>query len=239
MFLGVACFALAAMPVKGSCLHFEGDGQVAVVPYQKELDLPQATIELWIKAEPNDRYYNYLLCRNYANFGWGLALHGRPDKVFSQATEAKVPIGEWTHLALVYSDKAEKVYVNGELAAARERGSSHQPFVHDLWIGNSDMFGSPGDEPTPFHGSIDELRIWNKPHTQAEVRATMKRYLRGNEPHLVGYFTFDEGQGQIIHDFSGHLISGCLGHSFQADEADPAWAQGVALAGRKPHARER
>ncbi|MBS1712791.1 MAG: LamG domain-containing protein [Armatimonadetes bacterium] len=232
MIATLALLTGATTSAAGFSLHFTGDRQLARIPYQKAFDLPQATIELWFKAESNDRFYNYLLCRNYGDHGWGLALHGRPGKVFSQAPAVAVRPGVWTHLALVFSDKAEKVYIDGGLAAARERGHDHLPFAHDVMVGNSDMTGSPGNEPTPFHGWIDEIRIWSKPLTQAQIRSRMSRALQGTERNLVGYFPFDEGQGQIVHDFTGRLISGCLGDSFEADPADPQWAPGVPLSGR-------
>jgi len=97
----------------GSCLRFDRDGQVAVVPYQKAMDLDQATVEAWIKTEPSPHYYSYVLNRNYGGLGYGIALHGRPDKVFSQADTVKVPMGVWTHVAIVFSDKAHKTYING------------------------------------------------------------------------------------------------------------------------------
>lgn len=239
MFLPLIAVTLAVPIRPGTCLSFSGDSQVVVVPSQKAMDLEQATVEVWIKVEANERYYNYILCHNYADLGYGLAIHGRPGKVFSQAADTTVPVGRWTHLAIAYSDKSEKVYVNGELAAARERSGPLKPITKDMLVGNSDMFGSPGNEPTPFHGLIDEMRIWDKPLTQQEIRARMGKYLRGNEAHLVAYFPFDEGVGQIAHDYTGHWISGSLGRSFQTDDGDPTWAEGVALKGKQPRIRAR
>jgi hypothetical protein len=141
---------------------------------------------------------------------------------------------QWVHVARVISKKAEKLYVNGELVAARETGGPVQPFEHELMIGNSDMFGSPGNETTAFRGSIDEIRIWSKPRTQKQIVSTMNRYLRGNERGLVGYFPLEDRTGQYIHDYSGHLMAGNLGATYQADDRDPAWAEGVKLKGRKP-----
>src|SRR5688500_14711478 len=125
--LGSLCLVCS---IKGGAqsLNFERDGQVALVPYQKLLDVRELTIEAWIKVAPNDRYYSYVASRNYGDLGYGIALHGRPEKVFSQAPGTKVPIGEWIHIALVLSTKAHKFYVNGDLAAAYERSGFLKPF---------------------------------------------------------------------------------------------------------------
>ena len=226
---------------QGHCLRFEGDGQIAVVPYQKMMDVRELTLEVWIKVDDSskERYFNYIVCRNYGDLGYGLALHGSPTKVFSQADSVAVPIGKWTHIALVASNKAQKFYLNGELAAAWERLGELKPFARNLDIGNSDFLGIPGDQPTSFRGLIDEVRIWSKPMTQQQVRSKMNAYLRGSEKNLIGYFPFEEGKGQFIHDYSGHLISGSLGRSFQPGGDDPTWAEGVTLSGRKPTVRRR
>ncbi len=145
----------------------------------------------------------------------------------------------WVHVARVISKKAEKLYVDGKLVSAVESGGAVRPFAHELMIGNSDFFGAPGDEPTGFRGSIDEVRIWSKPRTQKDIVRTMHTYLRGNERGLIGYFPLEEGRGQYVRDYSGHLIAGSLGSSYQADDRDPTRAEGVHLKGRKPQPRSR
>jgi hypothetical protein len=52
----------------------------------------------------------------------------------------------------------------------------------------------------------------------------MNRKLKGTEPGLVGYWNFDEGQGQIVHDLSPFANHGFLGTiSAESDAADPVW----------------
>lgn len=219
-------------------LSFTTAGHAVIVPYQKTMDMKEATMELWFRMEPNDRMYNYLLSRNYSDLGYGIALHGRP-KVFSQATRTRVPVGEWTHVAISVSSRSHKTYVNGELAEAGARSGPLVPFEHALMIGDSDFHDMANGDRTTFQGQIDEVRLWSKPLTQSQIRKNMKRYLRGNERNLLAYFPFEEGKGQIVHDYSGHLISGTLGDSFAVDPRDPAWAEGVALKGKKPKLRTR
>jgi len=176
--------------------------------------------------------------RNNSDLGYGIALHGRP-KVFSQAAATKVPVNEWTHIAVSISTRTHKTYVNGELAEAGERNGPLVPYEHALILGDSDFTSIPGGEPTTFRGTIDEVRIWSKPLTQAQIKRNMKRYLRGNERNLFAYFPFEEGKGQIVHDYTGHLISGSLGAGFQEDDRDPAWSTGMTLSGRKPVVKNR
>ncbi len=233
-------FLAALASTHGSALRFSHDGQLAMIPYQAPMDVKQMTLEAWIKVDDQarERFFNYIVSRNYGNLGFGFAIHGNPVKVFSQAPSVPVPMNVWTHVALVVSDKAQKLYVNGELAAAEARDGELRPYARPFLIGNSPFSGEPGGQPTGFRGVIDEVRLWSKPHTQAEVRATMNRYLRGNEPHLVAYLPFEEGKGQIVHDYSGHLLSGCVGNNFLVElDQDAEWVEGVPLKGRVPKIR--
>jgi hypothetical protein len=70
---------------------------------------------------------------------------------------------------------------------------------------------------------IDGIQLWNRALTQDEVRHYMYRAPRGDEPGLVGYWNFNEGSGQVVHDGSGHGADGMLGQSSAADATDPRW----------------
>jgi Concanavalin A-like lectin/glucanases superfamily len=43
---------------------------------------------------------------------------------------------------------------------------------------------------------------------------------------LVGYWAMDEGQGQIVHDFSGNGNNGVLGATTAIEASDPTWITG-------------
>ena len=52
-----------------------------------------------------------------------------------------------------------------------------------------------------FKGEIDDVRIWKRGRTQAEIQADMTRQLGGNETDLVGYWHFEAGYAR---DYSRH-----------------------------------
>lgn len=53
-----------------------------------------------------------------------------------------------------------------------------------------------------FVGNIDEMRLWNRALTNAEVNANYDRYLAGTELDLIGYWQMDEGISSFIFDKS-------------------------------------
>jgi len=70
---------------------------------------------------------------------------------------------------------------------------------------------------------IEEVSIWSYARTEAEIKATMYVPLTGTEPGLVGYWQFNEGTGQVVHDSSGNGNDGQLGSTAQPDNDDPSW----------------
>ncbi len=53
-----------------------------------------------------------------------------------------------------------------------------------------------------FNGKIDDVRIYNRVLSTEEIQANMHTPLTGEEDGLVGYWSFDEGTGQITYDSS-------------------------------------
>ena len=72
-----------------------------------------------------------------------------------------------------------------------------------------------------FHGSIDEIRIWNEARSQAEIQAYMKSTLTGTESNLVAYYQFDQSSGTSLEDATGNYDGTTSG--------DPQWVTSDAL----------
>jgi len=62
--------------------------------------------------------------------------------------------------------------------------------------------------PAWFQGQIDEVRIWNRTRTRTEIITSMNHRLEGREPGLVGYWRFDEGSGEDLHNRTGDYLDG-------------------------------
>jgi len=63
--------------------------------------------------------------------------------------------------------------------------------------------GRAGRGDNHWKGMLDEISIWSIPLSQDRLRKLMFGPPRGDEEGLVGYWNFDEGEGNIAHDLTG------------------------------------
>ncbi len=113
--------------------------------------------------------------------------------------------GQWRHIAAVSGPGGMKLYLDGVLVAERAYAGSFAA-VGDTTrnlIGASHWYSNG-----PFNGQIDEVRVWNKARSQAEIRAGMQAALQGEEAGLVGLWNFDGtcGEDQSPSGYHGTLF---------------------------------
>jgi hypothetical protein len=77
------------------------------------------------------------------------------------------PVDAWTHLALTYDGAMLRLYVNGALAAGENITGAIQTNSNALRIGGNFPYGEF------FQGLIDEVRVYNRALTQAEIQTDM------------------------------------------------------------------
>jgi hypothetical protein len=130
------------------------------------------------------------------------------------ANRADPVAGQWQHVAATYDGAIIVTYVNGTPidAQAKSGDVSDSPFVLlGIWTHS-------------FPGLIDEVRIWNTSRTAEQIAGGREFSLKGDEPGLVGYWTFNEADGQQILDSSTRGNHGVLGASESSESSDPARA---------------
>ncbi len=120
-------------------------------------------------------------------------------------------VGQWTHIAMTYDGVNSAIYFNGIPVATGI--NSQQSIVNtglNLFIGNISNGAN-----AYFIGSIDEVRIWNRERTQAEIQSTMNStlgsiYYNSADSGLVGYWQFEEVINDSVYDLSVHTNHGLL-----------------------------
>ncbi len=185
-------------------LHFqESKKGYLEVPHSTDLNISNAiSIECWVK--PSSRAYSPdlgILCKMSKGVGgWGLIYYETTGQFTFHLSDGKIihqlhsPSGfssdRYHHLAVSYN-KAKgilKFWVNGIRTEKRDFKTGVLATTGNLYI------GTYRDESTTkyFHGSIDEIRIWNFDKTEEAINQSAFSELSGKEPGLVAYFNFNQ-----------------------------------------------
>ncbi|MFM7577405.1 MAG: LamG-like jellyroll fold domain-containing protein, partial [Microcystaceae cyanobacterium] len=118
---------------------------------------------------------------------------GNYDRIEKRAQNSDFK-GAWSHWAFTKNAATGemKIYLNGQLwhSGTGKTIALNQP--QTVRVGGQSWGGY-------YHGSLDELQIWNKARSEEEIRSDMNRRLNGNEPGLMGYWQFTGG---IAKDYS-------------------------------------
>ena len=77
------------------------------------------------------------------------------------------PVNTWTHVALTYDGATMRLYVNGVQAASQAQTGAIETNSNPLRIGGNVPYGEY------FQGRIDEVRVYNRALSQAEIQTDM------------------------------------------------------------------
>src|SRR3989339_891388 len=157
--------------VSGSAVNFDGSSNLVNLGTPAALDLTTTglfTIAGWIKGDSfTNRYYPQIYIDGgwRVSFGFHASFPGRlaayTNNSFLMFGNTSLSPGVWYHVALV-SDGVHRIfYVNGVNDG------------EDQWVqpGGRGLCGIGGNDSTytPFDGVIDELRVYNRALTPAEI----------------------------------------------------------------------
>ncbi|MHC4756101.1 MAG: LamG domain-containing protein, partial [Planctomycetota bacterium] len=126
-----------------------------------------------------------------------------------------------------YNGSVAKIYINGQETGSYNTSGLIPSTSSPLLIGAHNKIS----DRNPFNGIMDEVAIFNRALTAEEIQAGMYTKLAGDEPNLVGYWDFDEGEGQFAYDLSSNGNDGVLGRRLGPDGSDPNWVDSDAPVG--------
>lgn len=173
-----------------------------------ELDYTQqATFQVWLKPITNNGQFRSFLEVNADNTHY-LSMESQSganqNKISWYVTGALATTAndvlvnnQWTNVTTVYDGTQAnpqdrvKIFINGVEQALLYNGTipSNTGPLGNLTAGSQN--GTSQFSNTEY----DEIRVWKRALTSAEVQANWNQTLLGTETDLVGYFTFENGPG--------------------------------------------
>jgi len=167
----------------GKALSFDGTNDHATVPDAPSLDIAdRMTLEAWVRPTISSGWRTVML-KELGSAELAFAMYSasgtnRPSGWIrtvptsggssSAIGTAAVPLNAWTHLAVTYDGAALKVFVNGTQVASRPNSGPLYSTTDPLRLGGNLVWGEY------FRGLIDEVRVYDRPLTAAQIQADMQ-----------------------------------------------------------------
>jgi|GEM_PF-6691924 len=133
----------------------------------------------------------------------------------------------WYHItAVVEGPDDMSIYVNGEDIGGTYEGGGGADMARSSMPGRLGRSSPRGTYS--FNGELDEFRIYNRALNQEEIRSDMHRTIDPSTDGLVAYWSFNEGEGQLVSNNIETLPDGILGFDDIEEGEDPVWSTSFA-----------
>ena len=193
----------------GNALSFDGANDYVNVPDAASLDLTSWTISAWIypTSLPSVTWKTILCkggdCTNYYLQTYGTELEGGFESPAGnwrrfRTTGAALQLNTWYHVAFTFDDATNtgKVYINGGERFSKTETAAPVTTATPLRIGTDNWNEN-------WSGLLDDLRIYNRALSQAEIQTEMNTPLGGVPPPSFDFSLANSGnisvtQGQSI-----------------------------------------
>ena len=236
-------FVLLTRPINaqdaGYALSYDGlDDVVELGDVLNDVDLP-LTITAWLNVQGEGTYFPIRVDDNPdgqgPHYGFWFAVktgnevsvhYGDGNGFGAQYRRAKRGVGptllnEWHHIAVVMRDSGDMdLYVDGVDIGGNYEGSGG-PMARNNYparLGISTLAG-----PWLYQGLMDEMRIYDRALAVDEIGRDMHRTVDPETDNLVAYWSFNEGEGQVVFENTAAGLGGTLGYFMDEEDADPAW----------------
>jgi len=161
----------------GRALSFDGASDWVTIADANDLDLTtKMTLEAWVFPATTNNVWRAVIAKELSgDLAYAMMARsssGRPYGLISNGGEqlaqgtSALPANTWSHMATTYDGSAVRLYVNGALVATKPAIGSIVTTNLPLHIG--------GDALNEwFSGRLDDVRVYNRTLTQAEIQTDM------------------------------------------------------------------
>ncbi|WP_169580969.1 MULTISPECIES: discoidin domain-containing protein [Microbacterium] len=169
---GTAGYSSTAPKEGGASLTLDGSSGAKATAGLASTAADNVTLSAWVKWSGATTAHQMILVNgNTASSGYALFLNQADSNRVSilvagnavAASQTALTSGQWTHLAAVRRNGTWVLYINGVSSPISQSGAAPATPAGGTVIGN-DQTGNHG-----FKGSIDDVRIYNRALTAAEI----------------------------------------------------------------------
>ena len=216
----------------GNALSFDGVDDWVTIEHGSSLELAGAmTVEAWVFPTASSNWSTIVAKESTGDLAFALYASGtahRPAARFGLngqtdvQGESPLPLNTWTHLAATYDGSFVRLYVNGSETDTQALSGGITASSNPLRIGGNSVWL---DES--FEGRIDEVRIYDRQLTLAEIRTDMTVPVVGGTPPPAPGLV-DTGEVVVNHEwkrvhfnrpFSDPVV---VASSMSSNDSDPA-----------------
>jgi fibronectin type 3 domain-containing protein len=160
----------------GTAVSFDGSNDQVSLPTSVDVAALPFTLEAWVRPTSYASWRAIFAKRSsYSASGmrFDVGLWTGNGRVFVTTYNSTVqftytpPLTTWTHLAVVATSTGTQLYVNGALS------ETLGAVTLGTGAGAAVNIGRTGDNDDPFAGGIDDLRLYTRALTQAEIQSDM------------------------------------------------------------------
>jgi len=169
----------------GTALDFDGVDAQIIVPDSPSFELENITMAAWINVRnylddqriisqevDGDPYSTYSLMISGAsdtNIEFRISLDNSRKRI---ASNAEIPLNQWTHVAATYDGANAVIYINGEIDKTEPQSGVLLNNDNPVYIGGSQFW-----VPRFIDGLMDDAALFNVALTQDDVRSLMNNGL--------------------------------------------------------------
>jgi len=203
----------------GKALSFNGFDSQVVINSSATFDFKKAmTVEAWIKPNIVDSWEQASVVSDFnpRQYKWkiGLTKFGslRFDVYSNQINSCAVyggslTVNKWYHIAGTFDGAYVRIFLDGVRIAEKEWSLSLQNNSKKIYIGFE-----PVNE-RHFDGIIDEVRLYNRTLTEAEIAYSYSNKIPLNTLGLVAWWRMDEGAETHVYTHTPQLMSNDTFHT--------------------------
>lgn len=197
--------SVSGVNAQQNALHFDGTDDYIQTTYPGVLGNAPRTVEAWIKLPTTTSGENLVTTWGSDNVNGGrftvrinnvsglykLRIENKGGGINGTVTLSD---GNWHHIAVTYDNSLStnkyKLYVDGSLDTQGDISTATNTVALTNMIIGRRINPSLGGY---FNGSIDEVRVWDKALTLAEIQANKNYQFCTAPANLVAYFKINEG----------------------------------------------